>query len=647
MKTSHLLLLAAASIAPLQAATPEANALTLPASNALQLAASNNSLASIAAGNDFLSLYNIPANTEKLVALGLFKLTAEDLAVQPFRSITIAANMAELSKQCQALQEPSHIAPMQDLLSKWAEAANPTYAAALAQLAQQTTPEADTIKALQDYIANTDLSPIYISAEIQGEMMLAAPLLFSQLPALAKNMGDGITCTMTGNKAQLSIPAAILLNAQENSLPSVVASELGKKTILVDIELKGKLLNIAIGTNPANFKWADNLEQSVLASEASKYMDSPLNSKGFLSTSLSAASINDMAQQSAAPLATALGKTFSDLALAVPADAAKLNAAADSAEKLAAGIIAISADTQQDISIIMALDKALQAEIKFPMLGEYATSKMNALSSINDKSIALMQSSGMAMNFSSLPKLQALIPDLMVVSDALQMTMTPESSAQFMPALNVVQSLLTDSAPQADPMVNMVMGTLKAFEPSCLKLLNSMGTSYGLSYELGATPEDDESVVAFAEIANKQQWLEGVDEFYQTANNFATSFGFTLPIGPAQIQEGATTTYTFDCEPIQLQAQLSDSCLSISNAPAANQAMQAAMAAAAGPAVKGAVFYLDFKNAAPYIKELCDDDEDFAAYEAMTKPFTSALIIMQNDEPTGTKGSIRITLPLK
>ncbi len=648
MKTSHLLLLAAASLAPLQAQTaaPAAPAVTLPSSKAIQLAGTNTSLACIAAGNDFISIYNIPQNIGKLMMLGVLDFSPEELAMLPIRSISIATDMGALSQQCQRLQAPQYIEQVHQLLGDWAQVANPTYAAALEQLDKKAREGKET--KLPEFFAQAELSPIYISAEIQPEMTMALPMVFAQLPAIVQNIGEGARCNMKGMKADVTIPVALSIKGKEAELPPALMQELMKKTLHVELSIEGNLLKIAIGTNPANFKWAANPEQSVLASKTCQYMDSPLNKEGFLTTSLRAESINSMTKESAMPMAKAMSKIFRDLARAVPADANQLNAAANSILMLAHGLVSTCAESQQDISMIIALDKEMKADIKFPMLGQYATSKMSALDTINDKSIALMQSSGMSMDLSSLPKLQALAPELKVVTDAIQLSMRPEAAAQFMPALSALQSILADHAPSADPMVNMVMSTLKSLEPSSLKVLSGMGSSYGLSMELGASPDADESIVAFAELSNKQQFTDGVTEFTQTAHSLAASMGFPLPpCQPTVSQQGSITSYNFNCKDIHLQADLSDHCLSISNDPAANQMMQQAISAGKGPAVKGAVFYIDFKNAAPYIKELCDDEEDFAAYEAATKPFTSALIQIQNDEPTGTKGSIRITMPLR
>ncbi|MFI3243449.1 MAG: hypothetical protein R3Y56_04265 [Akkermansia sp.] len=650
MKTSHLLLLAAASIAPLQAQTPAPTnpvAVTLPTSPATQRAGINASLASIAAGHDFISLYNIPANIQRLMSKGLLQLNPDEIGMLVFRSVAVATDMATLSQQCMRMQEYNSQAQTEDILEAWAQNANPTYAAALAQLAEEADDETASIKAIQDFIASSDMSPIYVSAEILPDMLMAVPMIFAQLPAMVQGLGEGVTCEVAGTKAQLSIPAAILMQDADEQLPPAVLEEIKKKTIHIDVELKGNLLNIALGTNPATFKWADGLEQSVLATKASEFMDGQLNDKSFFCASLSAQSVYNINHNSAMPAARALSKAFRALALAVPADAAKLNAAADSVGKLAQGLLEVSNQSQQDLSLLLSLDQALQADIKFPMLGEYTTSKMSALNTINDKSIALMQSSGLALDLSSLPKLQALLPDAMAVSDALKLTLTPAAAADVMPLVNTLQALLDSKAASTDPIVNMLTSTLQAFEPSSMKLLSSMGSSYGLSYAMGATPDAEESVVAFAELSNKQQFTQGAAEFYQTANTLANSFGFPLPpCQPVVSEQGNVTSYSFACEDMEIQADLSDSCLSISNDPAANDQMQAAITEAQGPAIKGAVFYLDFKNAAPYIKQVCNE-EDFATYEAATKPFTSALIQIQNDKPTGTEGSIRISLPLK
>ncbi len=647
MKTFHLLLLAAACVTPLQASTPQENISALLSTQATRLstarerAAINPSLSHIAAGLDFISLCNMSEWDSTILA------GPDGQPLLPIRSLSIAVDGATLATQAATIQGLEGSRHLDKILRDWSREANETYAPALAEMAKEARRSNDSDQAIQAYIEQCPMSPVYISIELNPEIKMMAPMYLAQLPALMKNAPEGVKYSVKGTKIDVNFPAKLVMEGQDIKLPPPAVEALGERIIHVQLDLKGNFVNIAIGTDPESFKWAASTDESVLACNATNFMDTKLDGQSRLAASMSAKTINTMLKGSPNALAKPISKIFQALA---PVDEKNLNIFNDAAaavEKLIAGIDQMGPTMEQDISLLVWQDKGYHAEIKCPMIGQYVPSKMSAINTINDKSIAMMQSSGFVMNCPSMPAIQALLPDAMKVSNAVKLTMKPENMAEVMPVLNLVQSLTVSDNQAPNPMADMLMSTIKSYEPSTMKMLTSLGTSYGLSYAQGATPESAESVVAFAELKNKKQFTEGVTEFYQISNSIASSFGFPLPpCAPTLTEKGPISSYSFNECGLSLQADLSDQCLSISNDTAANAAMQSAIATGSGPNIPGAVFYVDFANAAPYVKELCDK-KDYEGYKAFTEPFSSLIIIMQNDNPTSNKGSIKISLPLK
>lgn len=647
MKTSHLLLLAAASIAPLQAATPQENiAIALQTQTpskgtAADREAVNPALAQIAAGNDYISFSNLTALAQALVASGL--IDEEDAADMPFESLIYAANLGDLTKATAGFQKIYQMLTLCGYAYSWSDSANEAYAPALKAASNEDSVMADP-KVLEELAADLkqfELPANYITIGLSPASMAQVSMMFMQIPTMLSNLPEGITCNAIGTKVDITIDLGALM--QDSDRPEVILEALKGKTLAITLELKGANLQIAVASDPAEIKWAASADESVLATRATDIMNAQLSSKSFATLNISKESLNTYKELGADSYTTPLAMLFTMLSDVVPANKATFEAAAASVKQLGEAISVMAPPNKEDMSMLVWFDEGFYGEITADFSANYVASKTSGLGNINDQTIFAMQNSGYELKgFNFEPLLKALPGSLSIV-DAVCCTLKPSEAAPILPALELAKATLANPA-QAPEEIKSIVATVAASAPSAMDMVASMGTSYGITYTMNADPAADETVVAFADLKDKKKFTDGFAQVYTNLNETAAKFGVPVPPLNVQVSEaGPITSYTISEGPLTLQASLSDSCVTISNCPAANAAMQSSIAAGKGIELAGGILYVNLANAVSVIDkyELCDDEKGDVG------PFRDLIITYKNVNADSTFGSIRVALPLK
>lgn len=660
MKTSHLLLLAAASIAPIQAVSaqdapaPAPAATTPPALSPLEISAAiNPSLAQIAPGQDFISVTNIAQLADELVAAGLA--SKEDMAEMkslPVTSLTIANKFDTSIQNYAAVQKLLMGTHLSELIGNWAATANPSYAPALQAWAAanaQLSPE-EAMAAIK-IIAESKMEPLYISASLTPMVIPMVAMYLPQIPAEAAASGLDLSCTAKDGAVEICIPASTFVEmipsaANEEELKLIVDAFDGL-ALYATIELKGRCLNVALALSKEapTFQWAASVEESILASEDGKFTQNKESDKAFFLSSISAEALDAMNKFGIMPMAEQFAGIFNKLAADVPADAAVQTKAAQGTMQLAKALEKLSPALQHGTSTMLWFDEGFHADIQYDLTGTYLPFDIGTEGLVEDTTISAMMSSGFVMKGYDFQPLIEAAPATLDIAEAITLSLDKSDAAEIMPVLQLAKASLANPS-SAPAELRLLLNTLQACAPACEKMLTSMGTSFGYTLRAGYD-SDEPQFVSFASLSSKQGFTEGFTELYSVLSNTAASCGIPVPpISPEVTEASGVTSYTLKDDDITLQASLSDKLISLSNAPTLNQAVQISTKSSEVKPAAGAFFYLNFANLQPLLDGCCAEEE-LEGYKSFTEPFEGLIMTIESESDSSTKGALRISMPLK
>lgn len=590
---------------------------------------------------------------DKLLAAGLASENdVAEVKSWPVTSLTIANELSTSIKNYAAVQKLLMGVQLSELVADWAKVANPSYAPALQAWAEshaQLSPE-EAMAGIKT-IANSKMTPIYISASLTPEMMPMAAMYLAQIPTVVASQGLDIDCVAKGAAIEICIPTATFMTmipaaANEEELQRIIDAFDGL-SLYATIELKGSCLNIALAMSKEAplFQWAASAGESILASESCKFMQQEAGDKAFFLTSVSAEALDAMNKFGIMPVAEQFAGIFNKLAADVPAHAAVQTKAAQGTMQIAKALEKLTPAMQYGTSAMLWFDDCLCAEVQYDLTGNYAPSDISATDLIDEKTISTMMSSAFVMKGYDFKSLMDASPAALDIAEALSLTLNKADAAEIMPVLQMVKAVSADPA-SAPAELGVILNTLQACAPSCEKMLTSMGNCFGYKLNTGERA-DDLQFVSFASLSNKQGFIDGFQSLYGVLSNTAASFGVPVPpIEPEVSEADGVTSYTLRECGMPLQASLSDKLLSLSNAPALNQGVQLSINSSKLDPVAGATFYLNFSKLQPLLEECCDE-EDLEAYKAFTAPFDALIMKLGNESDSSTKGSLRIIMPLK
>lgn len=650
------MLLAAAGIAPLHAASPQANiasVLSAPAAAPSTLQsriAANPSLAQIPAGNDFINLSNLPQFTQSLIELGF--ITPEDMQDLQLSNMTYATNLAENMAQMDSFFRLCNLIYACATAAEWSKNANEAYAPALSQLGNidQFVASPEATAELAKAIKDCHLAPTYITANLSPNLLPQLQMLMAQLPILMSQAPEGVKFQMNNEKLELAIPLSIIPPTEE--IPAAIAAALAEKTIYCSFEIKGDLVMLAFGTEPGSLQWAASPEQSVLATSESSIMDAQLSNKTFLTANLRKESSNVMTAQNCVNYTDAAAYLFTKLGAAVPANQAIFDSAAAAIKQFGAALLTSLPKVKEDTGIIVWFDKGFYAECSMDFAANYVPSNMASINTINEQTIFTIQSSGYELKGYDFTPVLDVLPNAASIAEAVCCTLKPEKAQPALDGLAMLK-LASSNPTQAPQELQSIMVAAAMCAPSATNMAASMGSSFGMTFSLNATPNGDESVVAFAELRDKKKFVDGFAKIYATISATATQLGDPIPPVDMEVTEaGPVTSYTIGNGDDKLQASLSNKCITISNMPEANVAMQGALSAGTGTTLAGAVIYCNLKNFATVVdkyelNEDCEGCGEQSGQKCDVGPFRDLIITLENKSADSTKGNIKFALPLQ